>query len=213
MSPAQQAQLFQPFNRLGREGSQTAGTGIGLVISRHLAELMHGTLEVESRADVGSTFTLVLPAVPLTPPAGEAVPAASPHEAAAPAAGPRHVLYVEDNPTNSELLREGLSERQDLRVSVATTAEEALDWLHNRSRGPRPDLILLDLHLPDASGMEVLRLLKTNPDTASIPVIMVSADAMPEQVKAALAAGANSYQTKPVHLPALLQLIDELLRH
>jgi hypothetical protein len=67
MSPAQQAQLFQPFNRLGREGSQTAGTGIGLVISRHLAELMHGTLEVESRADVGSTFTLVLPAVPLTP--------------------------------------------------------------------------------------------------------------------------------------------------
>lgn len=213
MSPAQQAQLFQPFNRLGREGSQTAGTGIGLVISRHLAELMHGTLEVESRADVGSTFTLVLPAVPLTPPAGEAVPATSPHEAAAPAAGPRHVLYVEDNPTNSELLREGLSERQDLRVSVATTAEEALDWLHNRSRGPRPDLILLDLHLPDASGMEVLRLLKTNPDTAGIPVIMVSADAMPEQVEAALAAGAQNYQTKPVHLPALLQLIDELLGH
>ena len=133
--------------------------------------------------------------------------------AAAPAAGPRHVLYVEDNPTNSELLREGLSERQDLRVSVATTAEEALDWLHNRSRGPRPDLILLDLHLPDASGMEVLRLLKANPDTAGIPVIMVSADAMPEQVEAALTAGAQSYQTKPVHLPTLLQLIDELLRH
>src|SRR5690606_19843804 len=149
----------------------------------------------------------------LTPPAGEAVPAASPHEAAAPAAGPRHVLYVEDNPTNSELLREGLSERQDLRVSVATTAEEALDWLHNRSRGPRPDLILLDLHLPDASGMAVLRLLKANPDTAGIPVIMVSADAMPEQVEAALTAGAQSYQTKPVHLPTLLQLIDELLRH
>ena len=90
---------------------------------------------------------------------------------------------------------------------------EALDWLHNRSRGPRPDLILLDLHLPDASGMEVLRLLKANPDTAGIPVIMVSADAMPEQVEAALTAGAQSYQTKPVHLPTLLQLIDELLRH
>ena len=78
---------------------------------------------------------------------------------------------------------------------------------------PDIDLILLDLHLPDASGMEVLRLLKTNPDTAGIPVIMVSADAMPEQVEAALAAGAQNYQTKPVHLPALLQLIDELLGH
>jgi signal transduction histidine kinase/ActR/RegA family two-component response regulator/integral membrane sensor domain MASE1 len=213
MSPAQQAQLFQPFNRLGRERSQTTGTGIGLVISRHLAELMHGTLEVQSREDEGSTFTLVLPAVRLAPAASEAAPPTPPSETTAPASGPRHLLYVEDNPTNSELLREGLRERHDLSVSVAATAEEALAWLHNRLRGPRPDLILLDLHLPDASGMEVLKLLKANPDTAGIPVIMVSADAMPEQVEAALAAGAQSYQTKPVHLPALLKLIDELLGH
>jgi signal transduction histidine kinase/ActR/RegA family two-component response regulator/integral membrane sensor domain MASE1 len=211
MSPAQQAQLFQPFNRLGREHSQTEGTGIGLVISRHLAELMHGTLEVASQADVGSTFTLVLPAVSLVSPASETPSALPPSDTAPPAPGPRHVLYVEDNPTNSELLREGLRARQDLSVSVAATAEEALDWLHNPARGPRPDLILLDLHLPDASGMEVLRLLKANPDTAGIPVIMVSADAMPEQMQAALDAGAHSYLTKPVHLPTLLRSIDALL--
>ena len=113
--------------------------------------------------------------------------------------------------TNSELLRDGLQGYPGLSVAVATTAEQALAQVHNRALGPRPDLMLLDLHLPDASGLEVLQLLKANPDTAGIPVIMVSADAMPEQIQSALAAGAYSYQTKPVHLPALLQLISELL--
>lgn len=211
LSASQQAQLFQPFNRLGRERSQTAGTGIGLVISRHLAELMHGTLEVQSRENEGSTFTLVLPAIELPPPASEAQPTSSASEPVAQEAHRHHVLYVEDNPANSELLIQGLRERAGLSVSAAATAEEALALVHNRLLGPRPDLILLDLHLPDASGMEVLKLLKANPDTAGIPVIMISADAMPEQAQAALAAGAQSYQTKPVHLPALLQLIDELL--
>lgn len=211
MSQSQQAQLFQPFNRLGRERSQTEGTGIGLVICRHLAELMSGSLTVQSRENEGSIFTLILPAIHLA------------HLASAPKvvtsiAAPKplaqrrhHVLYVEDNPTNSELLRDGLQGYPGLSVAVATTAEQALAQVHNRALGPRPDLMLLDLHLPDASGLEVLQLLKANPDTAGIPVIMVSADAMPEQIQSALAAGAYSYQTKPVHLPALLQLISELL--
>ena len=210
MSAAQQAQLFQPFNRLGREGSQTDGTGIGLVISRHLAELMKGSLEVHSTEGEGSTFTLVLPAIDLPPPP-EAPPANVAPDAAARHARSHEVLYVEDQATNGELLKQALSDRTDLHVSIVPTAEAALARVHNRALGPSLDLILLDLHLPDRSGLEVLKLLKANPETAHIPVIMVSADAMPEQVQAALAAGAHSYQTKPVHLPTLMRLIDPLL--
>lgn len=210
MSAAQQAQLFQPFNRLGREGSQTDGTGIGLVISRHLAELMKGSLEVHSTEGEGSTFTLVLPAIDLPPPP-EAPPANVAPAAAARLARSHEVLYVEDQATNGELLKQALSDRTDLHVSIVPTAEAALARVHNRALGPSLDLILLDLHLPDRSGLEVLKLLKANPETAHIPVIMVSADAMPEQVQAALAAGAHSYQTKPVHLPTLMRLMDPLL--
>lgn len=83
--------------------------------------------------------------------------------------------------------------------------------LHNRLRGSKPDLILLDVHLPDASGQELLKLIKANPDTVDIPVIMISADAMPEQIDAALSAGAACYLTKPVQLSELLRQVDELL--
>lgn len=212
LSPSQQAQLFEPFNRLGRESSQTEGTGIGLVISLHLAELMHGTLEVQSRENEGSTFTLVLPALDLPTPEAHTKHTAEDKASTTPPAASHHVLYVEDNPTNAELVRQGLSADPDLTVSVANTAEAALGVLHSPSPGRRPDLILLDLHLPDASGMEVLKLLKANPDTARIPVIMVSADAMPAQIQLALDAGAHSYQTKPLHLPTLRQAIEQLLK-
>ena len=212
LSPSQQAQLFQPFNRLGRERSQTEGTGIGLVISQHLAELMQGSLEVQSRENEGSTFTLVLPTLDLSPPAPHAEQPGQDTRFTADATAPHHVLYVEDNATNADLVRQGLHEQPGLSVSVAANAEEALGVLHNPSRGPRPDLILLDLHLPDASGLDVLKLLKANPDTAQIPVIMVSADAMPTQIQHALDAGAHRYLTKPLHLPTLRQTIDQVLK-
>ena len=212
MSPEQLSQLFQPFNRLGRERVAPDGAGIGLVISQHLAQLMEGQLDVRSEEDKGSTFTLTLPAAKLllskiTPP-----PTPAPTSLITRANQPiRHVLYVEDNHVNSEVVRGALASRAWIRLTVAPTIEAGLAVLHDRVTGPAPDLVLLDVHLPDASGLEFLKLMKANPQTAAIPAIMISADAMPEQVDAALSAGAYCYLTKPVQLPALLVHVDDLL--
>ncbi len=211
MNEQQMSQLFQPFNRLGREQGPTDGTGIGLVISRHLAVLMGGQLEAQSEEGQGSTFTLCLPAVTMPPKASDHPESSAPRHTPAGNPGPHHVLYVEDNLANSEVIRAALSARPSITLSVARTSEEGLAVLHNRLRGSKPDLILLDVHLPDASGQELLKLIKANPDTANIPVIMISADAMPEQIDAALSAGAYCYLTKPVQLPELLRQVDELL--
>ncbi|RZI82766.1 MAG: response regulator [Rubrivivax sp.] len=211
MSPAQLAQLFQPFNRLGRERMDPDGAGIGLVISQHLAQLMGGQLEATSEENVGSVFTLTLPAAKLAPPA-PASAAPAPTSLITKANQPvRHVLYVEDNLVNSEVVRGALASREWIHLTVATTIEEGLAVLHDRLSGPPPDLVLLDVHLPDASGLEFLKLMKANPETAGIPAIMISADAMPEQVDAALSAGAYCYLTKPVQLSVLLVHVDDLL--
>ncbi len=213
MNPEQLSQLFQPFNRLGRERLSPDGTGIGLVISRHLVQLMGGGLEVVSEEGVGSTFTMTLPAAALHPglphvpvkPMADLAPAPR-HDQAV-----RHVLYVEDNDANTAVVQAALLGRAWLRLNVAATIEEGLAALHDRLRGPLPDLILLDVHLPDASGLDFLKLVKANPETALIPVIMISADAMPEQIDACLKAGAACYLTKPLQIGALLQQTDDLL--
>ncbi len=210
MSADQVSQLFQPFNRLGREKQVPDGAGVGLAISRHLATLMGGELEADSREGLGATFTLTLPAtvIDVTEPSQarqDHGPLSTPPES------PRHVLYVEDNLVNSEVVRAALEDRPWIHLTVAPTIEQGLSALHNRLQGPRPDLILLDVHLPDASGQEFLRLVKANPETSDIPVVMISADAMPEQIEAALSAGAACYLTKPVQLAALLTQVDELL--
>jgi signal transduction histidine kinase/ActR/RegA family two-component response regulator/sensor domain CHASE-containing protein len=213
MSPAQLGQLFQPFNRLGRERLSPDGTGIGLVISRHLVQLMGGTLEVSSEEGHGSTFTVTLRAVALdvAPPP----PLARPSHAVAstPTARPsvRHVLYVEDNAANTAVIEAALSSRPEIQLSLAATIEEGLARVHDRLQGQVPELILLDVHLPDASGLDFLKLVKANPATSRIPVIMISADATPEQIDASLKAGAACYLTKPLQISALLQQIDELL--
>ncbi|MBC7699177.1 CHASE domain-containing protein [Aquabacterium sp.] len=212
MNPEQLAQLFQPFNRMGRERLAPDGAGIGLVISQHLAQLMDGQLDVQSRENKGSTFTLTLPAAKLLMPRPSAPPVPAPTSIITKANQPvRHVLYVEDNHVNSEVVRGALASRGWIRLTVAPTIEEGLAVLHDRLNGPAPDLVLLDVHLPDASGLEFLTLMKANPQTAATPVIMISADAMPEQVDAALSAGAYCYLTKPVQLPALLVHVDDLL--
>jgi signal transduction histidine kinase/integral membrane sensor domain MASE1/ActR/RegA family two-component response regulator len=223
LNAEQLAQLFQPFSRVGREHGPTVGRGVGLAISRHLAQLMGGELQAEGMTGQGATFTLSLPlhqdgdttAASASASGSGQDAAATPNERrAAPAEGTprrRHVLYVEDNPTNSEVLRAALANRADLQLTVAEDTETGLAVLHDRLRGQQPQLILLDVHLPDASGLEFLKLAKANPDTSGIPVIMVSADALPEQIDAALTAGAACYLTKPVQLPALLAQMDELL--
>jgi PAS domain S-box-containing protein len=202
MDAAQQARLFQPYDRLGREGSGIEGTGIGLVISQRLLELMGGTLAVESQAGQGSVFTFTLPATDEAaadePDAVESLPA--PY-------AQRLVHYVEDNPTNVEVMRGVLAQRPQVRLEVSTLG---LDGLAAIRREP-PDLILLDMQLPDIAGPELLRFLKNDDTLAKIPVIVVSADATPDHVRKALTLGALHYLTKPLDVASFLAHVDEAL--
>ncbi len=204
MTADQLAGLFQPFNRLGRERSALQGTGIGLVISQRLAELMGGSLRARSAAGEGSAFTLTLPRVidADTLPSELDLP-----QALAADYRYRIVHYVEDNETNVEVMRGILAQRRQVRLDVSVTGLDALAAIRLR----RPDLILLDMHLPDIDGMELLRHLKAAPETADIPVVIVSADALPAQIEAALQAGALHYLTKPVSVAELLATVDEAL--
>jgi PAS domain S-box-containing protein len=206
MSPEQLSELFQPFNRLGRERTNLEGTGIGLVISRRLAELMGGSLHAESHAGSGSSFVLTLPAAvehdtvraDLDP---GAVPTGQYHR--------RVVHYVEDNETNIEVMRGILAQRPQVQMSVSMTGLDALAAL----RSTPPDVILLDMNLPDIDGLELLKHLKSDPGTAGIAVVVVSADALPAQIDAALDAGALRYLTKPVSVAEVLRVLDEILQN
>ena len=207
MTEAQMAGLFKPYNRLGREASGIEGTGIGLVISRRLVELMNGELGVQSVHGVGSTFTLGLPAAPVAPPA---TPGERPPAGGAPALPPyrqRHVLYVEDNETNVEIMRGVLAQRSQIRMDVVMLGLDALQAARQR----RPDLILLDMQLPDISGLELLRHFKNDDDVAAIPVIVVSADATAARMQQALTLGAVHYVTKPLAVDRFLCVLDEVL--
>jgi CheY-like chemotaxis protein len=204
MTPEQMRDLFQPFNRLGRERSQQEGTGIGLVISQRLAELMGGTLKARSVAGEGSSFVLTLPAVtePHSMRTSDGGPSASGREYHR-----RIVHYVEDNETNVEVMRGILAQRPQVAMDVSVTGLDGLAAI----RAKRPDLVLLDMHLPDISGIELLRHLKADAATAGIPVVAVSADALASQIDAAREAGALRYLTKPVSVSELLGVVDEVL--
>ncbi len=204
MTPAQMEELFKPFNRLGRERSALQGTGIGLVISRRLAELMGGSIGVKSFPGEGSSFTLRLPKA-IDP---ETIRSDLDLLDSQPAEYHRRIVhYVEDNETNVEVMRGILAQRDQVQMEVSVTGLDGLAAVRAR----RPHLILLDMHLPDISGLELLRHFKADPDTASIPVIVVSADALGPQIDAALAAGASRYLTKPVDVSELLAALDDLL--
>ena len=207
LSDEQRAALFQPFNRLGRERSGLPGTGIGLVISRRLAEMMGGSLRAEAVPGPGACFVLRLPAAGVATPAGADVATAAAAEPAAPLAGPhRRVLYVEDNPLNAEVIRGILEQRPGLELEIAATVEAGLRALRERP----PALLLLDSQLPDGDGLVLLSRLRELGVTAP-PVIVVSANAQPEQIAAARVAGAGHYLTKPLDMRELLALVDELL--
>ncbi|MEO8806548.1 MAG: PAS domain S-box protein, partial [Burkholderiaceae bacterium] len=204
MTQEQLAELFQPFNRLGRERSAQEGTGIGLVISQRLAELMGGSLTARSIAGQGSSFVLTLPssADPDTVRSdfdNSPMSAAEYHR--------RVVHYVEDNETNVEVMRGILAQRSQVQLEVSVNGRSGLAAIRAR----RPDLILLDMHLPDISGIELLRELKADARTVSIPVVVVSADALSQQIDAAFQAGCSHYLTKPVSVSELLAVIDDLL--
>ena len=202
MSPEQQAALFQPYNRLGRESSGIEGTGIGLVISRRLTELMGGTLEASSAAGHGSIFTLRLPAATQAeqPVARYTDTSPAPYQQ-------RLVHYVEDNETNIEVMRGVLAQRSQIKLETSTLGLDGLSAV----RINRPDLILLDMQLPDISGLELLHHLKQDDAVAHIPVVVVSADATTLQTQKALTGGALHYVTKPLDVGRFLKIIDDIL--
>jgi PAS domain S-box-containing protein len=204
MTAEQLAELFQPFNRLGRERSAQEGTGIGLVISQRLAELMGGSLRARSIAGEGSSFILALPCAvePDTVPSN-----LDPLITSTAEYHRRIVHYVEDNETNVEVMRGILAQRPQVQMEVSMNGRDGLRAIRAQS----PDLVLLDMHLPDLSGLELLARLKADPATADIPVVVVSADATAQQIDAALQAGASLYLTKPVSVSELLAVVDEVL--
>jgi PAS domain S-box-containing protein len=204
--------LFAPFDRLDAGRTDVEGTGIGLALAKSLAEAMGGTLSVESVLGQGSTFSVDLPRVEgpveryerLQP--EQATRIAGPTGHAEP--GRRHkVLYIEDNPSNLRLIERILGRREDIEVVSAMQGRFGIEL----ARQHQPSLILLDLHLPDIGGEEVLRRLVDDPLTASIPVVMVTADATVGQVQRLLSAGAAAYLTKPLDVAQLLGLLDEML--
>ena len=204
MTPSQLGELFQPFNRLGRERSAQQGTGIGLVISQRLAELMGGSLRARSIAGQGSSFMLTLPC------SDDPDTVRSDLDALAPLQAEYHrrvVYYVEDNETNVEVMRGILAQRPQVEMQVSITGLDGLAAIRAR----RPDLILLDMHLPDISGMDLLRHLKADEHTSGIPIVVVSADALAQQIDAAFEAGAAHYLTKPVSVSELLAVLDDQL--
>jgi CheY-like chemotaxis protein len=202
--------LFMPFERLDAPQTGVEGTGIGLSLSRHLAEAMGGVLEVESEVGKGSLFYVDLPLVEgpveryerLTVPAGRYQPVLDLTEE-------RHdtVLHIEDNLSNVTLVERVLAQRPGVEVVGAMHGRLGVEL----ARQHHPALILLDLHLPDMDGDQVLQRLRNDPDTAAIPVVILSADATPGQVKRLLATGAAGYLTKPIDVRELLGTLDDVL--
>ncbi|MEX2658147.1 MAG: ATP-binding protein [Acidimicrobiales bacterium] len=197
--------LFVPFERLGAEHTGVEGTGIGLALSKRLAEAMGGTLDVASTLGEGSTFTLELPQVEGPVERYERLNGA-PEPLVAPTSSPRRVvLHIEDNLSNLTLVERVLAQRPDVEVVAAMHGRLGLEL----ARQHRPVLVLLDLHLPDIGGEEVLQRLRQDPATASTPVVIVSADATPGQVQRLLSAGAAGYLTKPLDVRDLLRALDD----
>jgi len=200
---AQQRELYQPFNRLGAEGSAVEGTGIGLVIAHRLTALMGGSLTLATEAGRGSVFTLRLPRADA--PAAAADAGAGVAELTDAAA--RTVLYIEDNPSNVELLRGVLSLRPQWRLLTAGDGAAGLACAHEH----RPDLIVIDIGLPGIDGYQVCARLRADADFAERPIVALSANAMAADIERGLAAGFDAYLTKPLSVADFLAQVDRLL--
>ncbi|MFM9928384.1 ATP-binding protein [Variovorax sp. H27-G14] len=208
LSAEKMAQLFQPFNRLGQESGIEEGTGIGLVVSKRLIELMGGEIGVESTVGVGSLFwvelnTTAAPVLVLDPYESE-VPAAVHLQTGT---VKRTVLCVEDNPANLLLIEKLIARRPDLSLLSAQDGSAGVAM----ARASRPDVILMDINLPGISGITARRLLADDPTTAHIPVIALSANAMPHDVEKGLASGFFRYLTKPIHVGAFMDTLAAAL--
>jgi PAS domain S-box-containing protein len=201
------AQLFVPFERLGNEQTGVEGAGLGLPLSRRLAEAMGGSLEVSSTVGQGSTFWVELPQAE-----GPVQRAERDQDLEKPTPAPAEpttsltVLYIEDNLSNLQLVERVLSRRPGVRLISAMRPQLGLELAAEHD----PDLILLDLHLPDMPGQEVFRRLQAEPRTAQVPVVILSADARPALIKELLSQGVRAFMTKPLDVKELLELLNTI---
>ncbi|MDP1771554.1 MAG: PAS domain S-box protein [Methylobacter sp.] len=208
LAPEKLALLFQPFNRLGQESSGEEGTGIGLVVTKQLIELMGGTIGMESTVGVGSEFWIEL-IRDLTPQfVAENTLPAEPALQYQEDATPHTLLYVEDNPANLMLVEQIIEDHPHIHMLSARDGKQgiALAYTH------LPDVILMDINLPGLSGFQVLKLLREDPATAHIPVLAISANAMPRDIEKGLEAGFFRYLTKPIKVNEFMEALDGALK-
>ena len=208
LSPEMLAQLFQSFNRLGQEASGEEGTGIGLVVSKRLVELMQGMIGVESVVGTGSVFWIEL--ITDVDPHVEFAKAAAAAVVSVPLrAGPRPrlLLYVEDNPANLKLVEQLIARRPDMRLLTAGNGNDGISLAH----GYVPDVILMDINLPGISGIEAMKIIRLDPVTSHIPIVALSANAIPRDIEKGIEAGFFRYLTKPIKVNEFLETLNVAL--
>jgi PAS domain S-box-containing protein len=208
LAPEQLAQLFEPFNRLGKEAGAEEGTGIGLVVTKRLVELMGGVIGVDSVVGEGSVFWIEMgltSAPQLVFQQAEHAPA---RQLLADGTPLRTLLYVEDNPANLELVEQLVARRADLRLLSAPDADVGIAL----ARAYQPEVILMDINLPGISGLQAMQILRADPATAHIPIIALSANAVPGDVEKSLQAGFFNYLTKPIRVDRFMDALDVALK-
>jgi len=203
--PEKLAQLFQPFNRLGQEAGGVAGTGIGLVVTKQLVELMGGRIGVESTVGVGSEFWVELRATAAPELKVGSRRLAAPSQPEQPISGvQRTLLYIEDNPANMKLVERLIARRSDITLLTAVNGTLGIELARLR----QPDVILMDINLPGISGIDALKILREDPTTAHILVVAISANAMLRDIELGLEAGFFRYLTKPIMVDEFMETVN-----
>ena len=205
LSPEKMAQLFQPFNRLGQEAGIVAGTGIGLVVTKQLVELMGSVMGVDSTVGEGSVFWVELQSTPAPEIKAIAPEQVAPKLVLRPIDAPQKILlYIEDNPANMRLVERLMDRRTDIKLL------KAVDGLHGiaLARASLPDVILMDINLPGISGIDALKVLREDAATAHIPVVAISANAMSRDIEVGQQLGFFRYLTKPIVVEEFMSTLD-----
>ncbi len=208
LSPELLAQLFQAFNRLGKEATGEEGTGIGLVVSKRLVELMEGSIGAQSTVGTGSVFWIELGAA--VDPHIDFIKSVGTTKAASPSSEgtrTRLLLYIEDNPANLKLIEQLIARRPDLRLLTAQNGTDGINLAH----GYLPDVILMDINLPGISGIEAMKLIRKDPATAHIPIVALSANAIPRDIEKGIEAGFFRYLTKPIKVNEFMETLNVTL--
>jgi PAS domain S-box-containing protein len=208
LAPDKIAQLFQPFNRLGQEASSVTGTGIGLVVTKQLAELMEGVLGVESSEGIGSVFWVELRAIAApTRKADTTELTISPQKTTPFEIHQCTLLYIEDNLANMKLVEQLIALRKDIKLLTAVDGTLGIEL----ARRTLPDVILMDINLPGISGIDALKILQQDPLTCKIPVVALSANAMLRDIKLGIDLGFFRYLTKPIKVDEFMETLNEAL--